>query len=112
MEENNKADLEMKLFEKTKIDPDEVLFSLTALDAFDCILNVAEDFCPHVRFEDFLEEEIRKLLNDYVDCFYYCSPEDNAQEREALWLCKDILIKHGGTEKEIKDLGIAIMKCF
>lgn len=88
------------LLKKAGINPDEPISFGTAEEAMEYLLEAIEEYCPDLEIDKMTREDIKSLLNSYVDCVIKYHPENYHQERGALLNNFDMLRCYGLTDDD------------
>jgi len=93
-----------ELLKQKGIDFNEPVLQITREEALISITGAVQEFCPSVKIETMLKEDLEKLVDSLGDDIISYHPEDYHQERSTLLGYSDMLRKYGLTDKELEDL--------
>ncbi len=88
------------LLRNVGISPHEPISFGTAEEAMEYLLEAIEEYCPDLDVNKMTHEDIKSLLNSYVDCVIKYHPENYHQERVALLENFEMLRRYGLTDED------------
>lgn len=88
------------LLKRAEINPDEPVLLITAEEAIENLLEVIEDYCPHLKTNKMKKEDIGALLDSYSECIVNYHPDNYHQERAALISNFEMLKSYGLTDDD------------
>lgn len=90
----------LHLLRNVGLNPDEPISFGTAEEAMEYLLEAIEEYCPDLEVDKMTHEDIKSLLNSYVDCVIKYHPENYHQERGALLNNFEMLRRYGLTDDD------------
>jgi len=82
------------------IDKNEPVVHLTVEEALENLVECIEEYCPNLRVDKMIAEDIRTLLHSYGGCVVDYHPESYHQERAALLENFEMLKRYGLTDDD------------
>ncbi len=90
----------LNLLKSLGINPYEPIFSITAEEALENLLEAIEEYCPNLKIEQMTKEDLETLFSSYAGSVINYHPENYHQERGALLECFKMLKRYGLTDDD------------
>jgi hypothetical protein len=92
------------LLKRIGIKSNEPVLLITAEEAIENLLEVIEDYCPHLKINKIKREDIEALLDSYSECIVNYHPDNYHQERAALISNFEMLKSYGLTDDDYNSI--------